>query len=133
MSDKTTILRAFNEHFFEFLDDILKIFPENTDIITAKKTFELTKKANPTIIIKVWFNYIYTPYSEIIQNGDISFFFNKNYEEDLGSLSNSKEILSVIDTLREPVQLMSDENKQHSIKYIQNLSKLSSIYDKLIS
>lgn len=133
MTDKTKILRTFNEHFFDFLDDIIKIFPDNIDIISAKKTFELTKKANPTIIIKVWYNYIFSPYVEVIERGDVSFFFEKNYEEDLGNLTNSKEILGIIDTLREPVRLMSEENKNHSMKYIQNLSKLSNIYNKLVA
>lgn len=133
MTDKTKILRTFNEHFFDFLDDMIKIFPDNIDIISAKKTFELTKKANPTIIIKVWYNYIFSPYVEVIERGDVSFFFEKNYEEDLGNLTNSKEILGIIDTLREPVRLMSEENKNHSMKYIQNLSKLSNIYNKLVA
>jgi hypothetical protein len=40
MSDKSTILKTFNTHFFDFLDDIISIFPENTDIKTARKSFD---------------------------------------------------------------------------------------------
>lgn len=132
MTDKTVILRTFNEHFLDFLNDIITIFPDNMNIISAKKTIEIAKKANPTIIIKVWYNYVSNPYTDVIEKGDISFFFDKNYEEDLGNLSNSKELLGMIDTLREPVKMMSNENKNHSMKYIQNLSKLSNIYNKLL-
>jgi hypothetical protein len=32
MSDKSTVLRAFNKHFFEFLDDVSAVYPENMDI-----------------------------------------------------------------------------------------------------
>ena len=46
---KTTILRAFNTHFFEFVDDLVGIFPEKQDIAVARSTFEWFKKANPTL------------------------------------------------------------------------------------
>ena len=130
-SDKSTILHAFNTNFFEFMNEISTIFPENVDIVTAKKTFEMAKKANPTIIIKIWFSHIQQPYSEVIESGDISFFYEKNYESDIGALMNSRDILKTIDALREPIREMSESNKQHSMNYIQILSKLSDVYNKL--
>lgn len=132
MSDKknkSMIMKSFNTHFFDFLQDIINIFPENQDIQYAKTSFESFKQMNPSIIIKVWFSYVYTPYVKIIDDGDISFFFDKNYENDLSILSKSKEIMGMIDKLREPVRRMSDLSKTHSMKYIQNLSKLSTLYD----
>jgi len=39
--------------------------------------------------------------------------------------------LRVIDTLREPVRLMSPTNKEHTAKYLQILSKLSNVYSTL--
>ena len=130
-SDKSNILHAFNTNFFDFMNEISTIFPDNADIITAKKTFQMAKKANPTLIIKIWFSNIQQPYSDVIESGDISFFYDKNYEGDLGSLSNSREILKTIDTLREPIRIMSDTNKQHSMNYIQILSKLSLVYSQM--
>ena len=131
MSDKSTLLKTFNNHFFEFLTDIIHIFPENKDIATAKKSFENIKKMNPSIIIKVWFNYVYTPYREVIDAGNIEFFFEKDYNTDLQTVANSAEIIKMIDIMREPVKQMSDQNKAHSMKYIQNLSKLSGLYSSL--
>jgi hypothetical protein len=128
MSDKSTILKTFNNHFFEFLTDIICIFPENNDIITAKKSFENIKKLNPSIIIKVWKNYVYQPYKEVIEAGNIEFFFDKDYNSDLQTVANGSEIIKMIDVMREPIKNMSDANKEHSMKYIQNLSKLSEIY-----
>lgn len=128
MSDKSTILKTFNVHFFEFLDDILRIFPENTDIATARKSFDTIKKANPTAILKAWSKFVYTPYKQVIDEGNINFFFDKDYGSDLNTLANSGEIMKMIDLMREPVRQMSDTNKAHSMKYIQNLSKLSAAY-----
>jgi len=128
MADKSTILKTFNAHFFEFLDDIICIFPENNDIATARKSFETVKKANPTIIIKVWSKYVYAPYKGVIEQGNIDFFFEKDYNSDLGSISNGKEVMRIIDTLRDPLRSMDTVNKSHSAKYLINLSKLSSLY-----
>ena len=128
MSDKTTILRAFNTHFFEFIDDIILIFPENEDIISSKITFDLLKCANPTAIIKAWYKYIYSPYKEVIDEGDIRFFFNKDYKDDLSMLSNANKIMQIINVLREPIKSMGEQNQATSIQYIQNLSKLSLLY-----
>lgn len=130
-TDKSTILRTFNQTFFDFLNDVIAIFPENMDIVAGKKFFEITKKANPTIIIKIWNSCIYKQYKDVINRGDISFFFEKNYEDDLGNLENSKEVLKFIDSLREPIRIMSDKNKTHSMEYIQILSRLSDIYAQL--
>jgi len=128
MSDKSVILKTFNTHFFEFLDDIICIFPDNTNIATARKSFETIKRANPTAILKVWSKFVYTPYKQVIDEGNIEFFFEKDYGSDLNTLANSGEIMKMIDVMREPVKQMSETNKAHSMKYIQNLSKLSVAY-----
>jgi len=125
------ILRTFNTHIFEFLDDIIRIFPDNLDIQTAKTSFLAIKQANPTIIIKTWVQYIYIPYKETIDSGNIEFFFNKDYSEDLAYIANSKEVLKIVDTLRGPVSNMSDQQKQFTMEYLQNLSKLSFMYSAM--
>jgi len=131
MADKSTISRAFNTHPLEFLDDIIRIYPENQDVTKAKTSFETIKKANPSLIVKAWFQKVYTPYQQIIDAGDISFFFDKDYSQDLQSVSNAGEIMNMIDKIREPVRTMNDENKDHCMKYIQNLSKLSTVYSAM--
>jgi hypothetical protein len=128
MSDKSTLLKTFNQHFFDFLDDILRIFPDNTDLAIARKSFETIKRANPTAIIKVWMNFVYTPYKAVIDAGNIEFFFEKDYSNDLSHLANGNEIMKVIDVMRTPIKEMSDSNREHATKYIQNLSKISQIY-----
>ena len=128
MADKSTIMRTFNNHIFEFLDDIITIFPNNVEIQTAKNAFQTIKKANPTAIVKVWYSHIYGPYKAVIDGGEIDFFFEKDYSADLVDLRNAGEVMKIIDTLREPVRNMSEQQKGFTMKYIQNLSKLSLIY-----
>ena len=130
-TDKSTILKTFNQTFFDFMNDVISIFPENADVVAGKKFFEITKKANPTIIIKIWHSAIYNPYKDVINAGDITFFFEKNYEDDLGGLDNAGEVLKFIDSFRAPIKMMSDTNKAHSMQYIQILSRLSEVYSTL--
>ena len=130
--DKSTILKAFNKQFFDFLDDIIKVLPENEEIQIARNSFDMIRKANPTAIAKAWFKFVHnTYYGEIISTGDISFFLDKDYSEDLKKLNNQTRILEMIDKIRDPVKSMSPENIAHSTKYIQNLGKLSGLYAQL--
>jgi hypothetical protein len=128
MSNKSAILKTFNTHFFEFIDDVIRIFPDNKDIKHARSSFEMIKSANPTAIVKAWYKFVYSPYVNVIEAGDITFFFDKDYSSDINHLANSNEIMRVIDTIREPVRSMTEVEQGFTMKYIQNLSKLSSIY-----
>jgi hypothetical protein len=128
MSNKSAILKTFNTHFFEFIDDVIRIFPDNKDIKHARSSFEMIKTANPTAIAKAWYKFVYSPYVNVIEAGDVTFFFDKDYSGDINHLANSNEIMRVIDTIREPVRSMTDVEHGFTMKYIQNLSKLSSIY-----
>jgi hypothetical protein len=86
------------------------------------------RKGNPTIIIKVWHTYIYVPYAQVIEAGDLEFFVNKDYTGDLSVLANSGDVVKTIDKIREPIRNMTETNKAHSLAYIQKLSKLSAVY-----
>jgi hypothetical protein len=132
-SDKSIVLRAFNKHFFEFLDDLIVIYPDNENILIAKETFETFKKANPTIIAKVWHARVHVPYSEHILQGNIDFFTEKDYSEDLSDTQNASKVLEMINSVREPLRNMTDANRLHATKYIQNLSRLSEAYVALSS
>lgn len=131
MTDKSTLMKAFNTHFFDFLDDIIKIIPDHKDILMAKTSFETIKRANPTAILKAWCQYVYLPYKDIIDSGNITFFFDKDYGSDLSVLANASEIMKIIDKIRDPIKDMNETNRQHSMKYIQNLCRLSLLYCNL--
>ena len=132
MATKTAILNSFNQHFFEFVDEIIKIIEDNKDLIIARNFFKTARNLNPTSILKSWYLYVYFPYREQIDAGDIHHFLEKDYSDDLNVVSSSKdEILSVIDKLREPIRNMTPQNLAYSTEYIQNLSNLSKIYMSL--
>jgi hypothetical protein len=121
------ILNAFNDHFFEFINDIQKVFPENNDILSAKNALITVRKLNPKIIVKIWSTFIVGKYKGEIEAGNIDFFINKDYSSDVSNASNSDKIMESIDRLREPIKCMSEENQIKVMKYIQNLTKLSEL------
>ena len=123
------ILTAFNDHFVEFISDIQSVFPENVDVLTAKKSLIMIRKANPKIIIQIWKLNIVDNYKDRIEKGDISFFIEKDYSNDLSKIDSSDKIMEGIDRLRNPIRNMSEENRDKTIKYIQNLTKLCLLYD----
>jgi hypothetical protein len=126
MSNPTSnILTIFNDHFVEFITDIHNVFPEDTDILTAKNSLIAIRKANPKLIVKIWIKYVATPYHDRILAGDVNFFIEKDYTNDLTRSGNADQIMESIDRLRNPVKQMNPENQQKTMKYIQNLCKLA--------
>jgi len=125
------ILKTFNDHFIEFVNDVQCVFPENIDILTAKNAFLAIRKANPRIIVKIFKAQVADPYQKEIDSGDLGFFIVKDYANDLADTDNSKQIMDAIDGLRNPVRQMDAENQAKVMKYLQNLKKLAFIYESM--
>jgi hypothetical protein len=121
------ILTIFNNHFAEFINDICTIFPENVRILSAKNALSTIRRANPKMIIKIWINYVATPYKNQIEMGDISFFLEKDYSSDFLNYNQSDNIMDYINMLRDPIRNMGQENQAKAMKYIQNLSKIAEL------
>ena len=121
----TNLLSVFNDHFSEFVGDIQSVFPNDVDILTAKNGLIAIRKANPKLLVRIWLKYVYTPYKQQIEEGDINFFLTKDYSSDLARNDNADKIMESIDRLRKPVKDMSSENQAKTMKYIQNLSKIA--------
>jgi hypothetical protein len=124
-----TLLTAFNDHFTEFVNDIHNVFPDDPDILTAKNSFSTIRKANPKLIVKIWNTYVVGKYRSVIEDGNIEFFLNKDYTQDLSNTDNAGKIMEAIDRLRQPVRQMTPENQAKTMKYIQNLTKLATLYE----
>jgi hypothetical protein len=125
----SNILTAFNDHFVDFVTDIHNVFPDDVDVLTAKNSLLTIRKLNPKMIVKIWNTFIVGKYKKEIEAGDLSFFINKDYADDVSSAQNSDKIMESINRLRNPVKQMSVENQTKVMKYIQNLTKLSAMCD----
>ena len=127
-----TLLTAFNDHFMEFVNDIHEVFPTDVDILSAKNSFSMVRKMNPKLLIKSWDSLVVGKYQSAIESGDLSFFMDKDYTRDLQDVPNNpnaERIVSAIDRLRAPIKSMSPDNQAKIMKYIQNLTKISNLYN----
>ena len=123
----SNILTVFNDHFVDFINDVQSVFPEDPDILTAKNALTAVRKANPKMIVKIWKAFIAEKYRSEIEAGDISFFVDKDYSSDVSTSNSSDKIMESIDRLRVPIKNMTTENQAITMKYIQNLTKLSEL------
>ena len=128
--DRPTIIRSFNDHFFEFLDDMLKVLPNNKSVKTALNSFRLLTDVNKAILVKCWHKFVYMKYKDVIEKGNVEFFFEKDYSADLTRVADSDDVIKMIDNVRTPLSQLSDKNKEHSISYLNNLNQLSYLYNE---
>lgn len=126
--DKSSILKGFNNHFMEFVNAVRDYFSDNKDVRATGVALEGIRKVNPKLIMNIWKEYIVDVYSNEIESGEIEFFINKEYKNDLNDLQNSNSVLEAIEKLRDPVKAMPGEDQEKVMKYIQNLTNLSKLY-----
>lgn len=130
MANQPIILKTFNKQLTEFIEDISQIFPGEKDVIVLSTFMKTVMYGKPRAIIEVWYKYITLKYNKEIENGEIEYFLNKDYSEDLQSAPGSSETLDTINKLRSTIKLAFDqkENREKTIKYMQNITKLSNLY-----
>jgi hypothetical protein len=124
--EKDQILSIFNKQFKEFVEDISRVFPANSDISTFKTIIGQLLTITPKTIYKTFKKHVADKYQTEIEAGDINFFINKDYKGDL----ENNTILEKIDCLRGPVKQMNPEEQAKVIKYMQNMAKLCKLYEE---
>jgi len=130
MANTAIILKTFNKQLTEFIEDISQIFPGEKDVIVLSTFMKTVMYGKPRAIIDVWYKFISLKYNKEIEDGEIEYFLNKDYSEDLQSAPGSSETLDTINKLRTTIKLAfdQDENREKTIKYMQNITKLSNLY-----
>tara|TARA_A100001011_G_C14197345_1_gene794100 strand:+ start:696 stop:1109 length:414 start_codon:yes stop_codon:yes gene_type:complete len=130
------ILKTFLNQFNEFLEDILRIFPDDEDLITAKVYFDGIRKINPKLIINYWKYLIAHKYDDEVENENIDFFIEKNYINDIEDIATNRSwegdysyINDKITVIRDSVRKQDKNNKKITMKYIINLTRLSKLYN----
>jgi ribosome recycling factor len=83
---------------------------------------------NPSLLIKVWKRHVTDKYELQIEAGNLDYFLNKDYKEDLMNVEKSQTAEEIIDDIRTRMKEMTEENRSRSVKYIQNLTALSKHY-----
>jgi hypothetical protein len=130
--NKNQIIDTFNKHFMEFIIDIERVFPNNVDIMSARKSLNKSLIVMPKLLIRMFNDYFVMLYSTEIENGDLNFFIENDYRKKHGyKETDDVWVIDKIDILREPVRNMTAEEKANVIQYLKNLKKLSDMYNNL--
>ena len=119
------VVKIFNEIFFNFVNLISKTFPNDLEITIAKNKLYAIKKINPKLFIKIWKKHITDKYRDSIEEGNIDYFIEKNYSDDLNKVNNSERVMKCINRLREPIKKMDKSRQDMAMLFIQDLSKIS--------
>lgn len=125
---KSELLSAFNNHLTELVEALIEIMPEDAELKTAQVSISTLRRMNPRLIIPIWKTYVLDNYEKQIEEGNIKFFLEKDYAEDVKNEGNAKEILDKITIIKRRINELSQENTQKTILYIQNLTKLCKLY-----
>jgi hypothetical protein len=129
---KTQIIETFNKHIMEFVMDIERVFPNDTDITASRKSLSRTIMIVPKAVIRAFNEHICTVYSKEIEEGNLDFFIDNDYNAKHGNIiNNNNMIINKINELREPVRKMADDDKAKVIQYLKNLKKLTDMYTLL--
>ena len=122
------ILSTFITQLTECLDDISTVYDSDKRFIKCKRYVNGIKIANPSLLIKSWKSFIADKYDKQIEEGNFQYFLEKDYSDDLSSIEINSTIETTISELRSVIRDMSEDNKNKSLKYVQNLTKLSKLY-----
>jgi hypothetical protein len=127
--DKNQIIGAFNKHMLDFIMDVERVFPQDMEIKTTRKTMKQTFMLMPRAIIRMFYDNFVVIYGKEIERGDLTFFIDNDYEAKHGEdIKEDPTLLVKINELREPVRNMTDADKQIVVKYMQDLKKLAELY-----
>ena len=126
--DKEDILNAFIEHFNEFIDDIVRIFPNDKKVRIVSEGFYIITQFYKNKLITLWKKDISDKYREQIDKKDYNFFIEKDWTDDIYH-AKKDYILPQINRLRDTIRNMSENNKLKALKYLENLTKLSDLYN----
>jgi len=126
--NKSEIMSGFNNHLTELLESLIEILPENKELKTALASITSIRKANPKLIIMSWKHYVLDKYEENIMSGNVKYFLEKDYTEDVKDTGDSANILEKIVVIKDTMKGLDKVNLDKTISYLQNLTKLCKVY-----
>jgi hypothetical protein len=118
-------LGKFNRTFKEFINDLIKSFPNDPDFKMYKMAISTAMIMNESLVIGVFKEKVMDRYSEKILAKDDAFFMDNNYNELQGEFS---EASAIIQKLKGYWSGMSPDDRDVVWRYFVVLVKLSQKY-----
>jgi hypothetical protein len=125
-----TPIGEFNKEYFEFLN-FIKNHIDDTSFKTFYRKNQIIKETNPKLFIRTWYDCIGSKYHLQVMQKDISFFLNKEYENDvIYAGSDSNMLLKYINKFKESYESLDETIKETFLNFIIGLTDKSFVYYK---
>ena len=113
----------FNETFKEFMQDLIRVFPEDVEFRMYELAIQSTMTYYPTYIGEMFFEKVTLPFEDKIMQRDTTFFLTHDYTDVLDN--PHKEANAIIEKIKDCWVNMVDDNKEIVWKYFRILVLLS--------
>jgi hypothetical protein len=129
MAGYSLLRSTFFTQLEECLSDIEQVYSTDARFMSCKTLYTTIRHTNPKLIVSTWTRLVTDKYYDQIINGQLDYFLNKDYRDDVNANDNeyTPTVDNTINELRRVIGDMSDENKAMAMKYVQNLCKLSKL------
>jgi hypothetical protein len=121
MASKAVLMKAFFDQFISFAKELTEMYPNDADFSLFLTTLQMTKAANPGMIIRM-LNDNVAGFEDKIMAKDESFFLGHSFEKDYGEYV---EDVNVFSKLKQYIEKMTPTTKDNVWKYIQNITRLA--------
>lgn len=132
MDNKLNVVKCFNDKMNEFVKDLLKLYPDDSDFQTLKTSINMLNVIDDRKLMKLFKKYVGN-YTDKLLNKDETFFLNHDYNDEISELEDDKVDLSngLINKIKNYWKELSSDNKEVVWKYFKVLILLCDKYDKL--
>lgn len=126
--EKNELLNTFNNHFKEMVNDVSTIYPNDLLLKMLHKSLNVLFMVSKKNLINFFKDYIISKYYDEIMNGDLSFFINKNYDNELSDDYKSNNIIQNIEYVKSLVKNLEETEQVKIISYFKNLITICKLY-----
>ena len=111
-------LQKFNVTFEEFIEDLVKVFPDDPELRVYEMLLRSCLKSDPRYVLDVFHSCVTVPYAEEILSKNEDFFLRHQYDS---ITETSSQALDVVDRIKSYWKDMSEQNKEIIWKYFRIL------------
>lgn len=126
--DKKKCLELFNIKLREFVNDLIVVFPNDSDLYSFKTSLNMIGLVNERQMIDLFVRFVHSAYRSQILSRDETFFLAHNYADELNSMSDQNVTEQLIQKIKSYWSDMSADNREIVWKYFEVLIKLTDKY-----
>jgi hypothetical protein len=111
-------LQKFNVTFGEFIEDLVKVIPDDAELRVYEMLLRNCLKSDPHYVLDVFHTCVTVPYADEIMNRNEDFFLRQKYDS---ITQEDSQALDVVDRIKAYWKELNDANKGVVWKYFRIL------------